>query len=263
MPLLTDEQLVTVATRVLVSLPGQERLTAGQIAEQAYGDDAYLRKFSELDIDLRAYPSATDLAVDLSKALRRHTNQHPARRNRAVDGTRTGWFLGAAGQSLLRRLDPDRARPPTKQHVGKAGEYAVISELIFSGWNAIQLPVDDGADVVATRGHDIRTVQVKTATASGNGQDTFTFRIDRAAHVRYAGVHHYYAFVVRRFDGWRWLNDILVLSSHDVERLRHDGLLSGADGTAWMLSVEVRSARFFIRDYDCSDQVNALITRFK
>jgi hypothetical protein len=262
MPLLTDEQLVTVATRVLVSVQGQGRLKSGKIAEQDYGDDAYLRKFSELGIDLRAYPSATDLAVDLSGALRRHTHQHRAQ-HRAVDGTSTGWYLGTAGQSLLRRVDPDRARPPTTQHVGKAGEYAVISELIFSGWNAIQLPVDDGADVVATRGHDIRTVQVKTALASGNGRDLFTFRIDCAAHARYTGVHHYYAFVVRRFDAWRWLNDILVLSSHDLERLRHDGLLSGADGAAWMLSVEVRSGRFFIRDYDCSDQVNALMTRFK
>ena len=49
------------------------------------------------------------------------------------------------------------------RYVGKAGEYRVVSELIFRGYNANIISVDDGIDIVATKNDKLFNIQVKTS----------------------------------------------------------------------------------------------------
>jgi len=49
------------------------------------------------------------------------------------------------------------------QYIGKAGEYLIVSELLFKGFNANIMSVDDGIDIVATRNNKLYNIQVKTA----------------------------------------------------------------------------------------------------
>ncbi|MEM2139695.1 winged helix-turn-helix domain-containing protein [Nitrososphaera sp.] len=51
----------------------------------------------------------------------------------------------------------------SNQFVGKAGEHLVVSELLFQGFNASIMPVDEGVDVVATKDDKIFNIQVKTS----------------------------------------------------------------------------------------------------
>lgn len=51
----------------------------------------------------------------------------------------------------------------SNQFVGKAGEHLVVSELLFQGFNASIMPVDEGVDVVATKDNKIFNIQVKTS----------------------------------------------------------------------------------------------------
>lgn len=47
-------------------------------------------------------------------------------------------------------------------YLGKAGELAVLSELIFRGYNASLMNVDEGIDITASKNSDFYFIQVKT-----------------------------------------------------------------------------------------------------
>ena len=47
---------------------------------------------------------------------------------------------------------------------GKAGEYAVMSELLFQEYNANNMTVDEGIDIIASKNNNFYFVQVKTMT---------------------------------------------------------------------------------------------------
>lgn len=50
----------------------------------------------------------------------------------------------------------------TTNYIGKGGEYAVMSELLFQGYNANIMTVDEGIDIVASRQNVFYYLQVKT-----------------------------------------------------------------------------------------------------
>lgn len=63
-------------------------------------------------------------------------------------------------------LDTDvpEENPISTDYIGRAGECAVMSELLFRGYNANHMMVDDGVDVIATKDNIYYYVQVKTAS---------------------------------------------------------------------------------------------------
>ena len=62
------------------------------------------------------------------------------------------------------------------QYTGRAGEHAVLSELLFWGFNVSLMAVDDGIDIVASKDNRYFHIQVKTATESEvNGNASFNY----------------------------------------------------------------------------------------
>jgi hypothetical protein len=55
----------------------------------------------------------------------------------------------------------DGLKLPT-QYIGTAGECAVMSELMFRGYNANRMMIDEGVDIVATKDNLYYYIQVKT-----------------------------------------------------------------------------------------------------
>lgn len=55
----------------------------------------------------------------------------------------------------------DELKLPT-QYIGTAGECAVMSELMFRGYNANRMMIDEGIDIVATKDNLYYYIQVKT-----------------------------------------------------------------------------------------------------
>lgn len=51
---------------------------------------------------------------------------------------------------------------------GKAGEYAVMSELLFREYNANNMAVDEGIDIVASKDNNFYFIQVKTVSLKSN-----------------------------------------------------------------------------------------------
>lgn len=60
--------------------------------------------------------------------------------------------------------------------LGKAGEMAVMSELLFWGFNASLMSVDQGIDIVASKGEAYFHLQVKTATQRSDGKYFFSIK---------------------------------------------------------------------------------------
>jgi len=63
--------------------------------------------------------------------------------------------------------------------IGKAGECAVMSELLFRGFNSNIMMVDDGVDIVASKNNMYYFIQVKSTTIRDNGKIQASIKTDR------------------------------------------------------------------------------------
>jgi len=64
---------------------------------------------------------------------------------------------------------------PTKNAVGQAGVYRVMSELLLRGHNPAIFAYDDGVDILLENG---KTVQVKTSNKATKRKDVYYFQMD-------------------------------------------------------------------------------------
>ena len=105
------------------------------------------------------------------------------------------------------RLNPERYRPGEDQErnrnppesekthfIGKAGEYLVAGRLIFMGYNASILSVDEGIDIVAIKEDKLYNIQVKTANGKSGkyvaGTNVSSYQRNNAGNT-------FYVFVLR------------------------------------------------------------------
>lgn len=202
------------------------------------------------------------LAAVIGKSFAHHQAKASAAKQ-AVVKSRGLWALGPGAQALLQATSQDLQKPADSQYTGLVGEYAVISELLASDWNAAKFPHDDGVDVVATRGDQMRTVQVKTAHGTGRGHRTFTFQVKKLSHDRYDGVKHYYVLVMRRMLGSRLLNDFMILNTHDLNHLLIGGDITLGEGGNFRIAVQVDDAEYRIGERDMTPKVNRFRTLFR
>ncbi|OPX89009.1 MAG: hypothetical protein A4E52_01125 [Pelotomaculum sp. PtaB.Bin013] len=95
--------------------------------------------------------------------------------------------------------------------IGKAGEMAVVSELLFRGFNANILAVDYGADVIALKNNKVYQVQVKTRTLSSRNKVLYQFRKDTFDELNQQG--YYVVLVIRDEEG---INDYIIMPGNTV-----------------------------------------------
>lgn len=108
--------------------------------------------------------------------------------------------------------------------IGKGGEFSVVSELLFRGFNANMMTVDDGVDITAAKEKDGKffLIQVKTTTLKG---DSFHVNIDKNSYSRYNVANMYYVIVVRFIKDKRPQNQYLIFNSYDIEKMVSIGLI--------------------------------------
>lgn len=81
-------------------------------------------------------------------------------------------------------------------YIGKAGEYSVLSELLFRGFNASLMAVDTGVDILATKDNEVFNIQVKTRNVSKR-HDAYFFNIRIASFERHNPGKTFYIFLLR------------------------------------------------------------------
>jgi hypothetical protein len=81
---------------------------------------------------------------------------------------RKGWYRLKQQKSPTLAMSGD-GKDVLAMNTGSGGEQAVISELLFNGFNAANMMVDDGIDVVASKRNTYYHIQVKTSNVRGDG----------------------------------------------------------------------------------------------
>lgn len=108
--------------------------------------------------------------------------------------------------------------------VGKAGECAVMSELLFRGYNVNSMLVDDGVDIVASKNNMFYLIQVKTSHIKENNQVVFTIRPERFE--TFIGYNIRYIVVARGSLNSIETNIYFMFDNKDIQRYISEGLVS-------------------------------------
>lgn len=144
----------------------------------------------------------------------------------------------------------------SSQFTGKAGEFAVMSELLFYGFNASVMTVDDGIDLVASKADSYFHIQVKTANPSL--QNKYQFKITKRAFGSKDAASTFYVLVMRVNEDSRNICEYLVLPSSEIRRLVDKSVVR--DGESMSISIErERGNRFLLNS---AEDVSWALNRF-
>lgn len=157
--------------------------------------------------------------------------------SRVIKATRDGRTKGVYRVRKARVKAPDLPFPDvsdlTTNYIGMAGEYAVMSELLFWGFNVSLMAVDEGIDVIASRNNKYFHIQVKT-TGRRNPQGAFSFGIERKKFERNNAAHTFYILVMRDSSVTRFV----VLPSSEISRQDSRGYITGVNTMSLKISVD-------------------------
>jgi len=261
---MTNEDAVNLALFVLHhASPDEKSLKAGVILQLAM--DPNLRGFwtqKEIDLPWGDQTLQAPFAAQFARKLGAHVRD-TARGSRIVDGTANGWKLGPAAGLKLTEFVPSLRAPSTTQHLGLAGEYAVMSELLALDWSVAKPPFDNGIDLFATQAANIRTVQVKTAKLKKLGDGVMAFSGSLDSLTLYNNVSHYYVLVFRLIAGTRWQNTYYICRSSEFSQLLHALGTLDHERKKWTLHVHRANGRFLIAgSRDITNELDRFESRF-
>lgn len=144
---------------------------------------------------------------------------------------------------------PEPITPPSNLFLGKAGEYAVMAELLYRGYNASLMSVDEGVDIVASRNNEYFHIQVKTSALGVNGK--YAFFIKNNAFLANNGGKTFYIFVMRLPDG---ANVFAVFPSTQLTIHRDSGIIGGANGISIIITPDPKGRSFTMNKGQSIDQ---------
>jgi hypothetical protein len=204
---------------------------------------AILQKHPEMDAsaDVLSQKVSAVLASDVKK---RKGDSLFAKPKNKTGGYRRGIYkLKVSRQSVSRTVKVPEQPKVTSQFTGKAGEFAVMSELLFYGFNASAMTVDDGIDLVASKNDSYFHIQVKTSNVSAASR--YQFRVTKKSFGAKDASATFYVLVMRVNEPTRNTCEYIVLPSSELRRLVEKSVVR--DGEALMISVErERGNRFLL-----------------
>ena len=143
-----------------------------------------------------------------------------------------------------------KVKPP-KQNLpsvftGTAGECAVMSELLFRGYNVNSMLVDDGVDIVASKNNIFYYVQVKTTEVDSKNR-IYAPTIKQNKFEQYIGTQMRYIVVARCIMNNIETNMYFVFDNGNIERFKHYGLLHHSDnGINIKIEIDSRDGKPYI-----------------
>ncbi|MCA0184834.1 MAG: hypothetical protein LCH90_02390 [Proteobacteria bacterium] len=142
--------------------------------------------------------------------------------------------------SSTKPLQPkETITPPSANFLGKAGEHAVMAELLYRGFNASLMAVDEGVDIVAAKNNEYFHIQVKTSSQSVNGK--YTFFIKNAAFEANNGGKVFYILVMRSSEG---VVKFAVIPSMQLAINRDSGVVGGTNGISLFVTPDEKGRSF-------------------
>lgn len=196
--------------------------------------------------------TAEDYASKLSGALSAHLNtQTPIFTKPLNEQGRPRKGMYRLKQKRVVAISA-RIIPPdiSNNFTGKAGEHAVMSELLFWGYNASLMTVDEGIDIVASKDNKYFHIQVKASAEKSSGG--FGFQVKRKAFELNRSAQTYYVFVMRKNLSCYFA----VLPSSHLENLRMTNVISGQNDLSITITADERNKQFSLNGSDITGWVN-------
>lgn len=211
--------IVSQAKKVMSKSHG---LNASEIHEKLSSEfnlfgDCEVEEFSPTEIEVALKDEASDPLGIISSPIKR--------------GRRLYFTLKRERRARIGK--PDTDTEDTKK-IGTGGEHLVLSELLFRGYQANIMSVDDGIDIVASKDNKIFFIQVKT-TYMQNNRISIQLPITSFERVRAHDVRYF--FVIREGYGRA---KILMLHQHDIITNANNGYIDKSDAN-YNIKIEFRT----------------------
>ncbi len=146
----------------------------------------------------------------------------------------------------------EKPETPSTNFTGSAGEHSVLSELLFRGYNAAIMTVDEGLDLVASKDNRYFHIQVKTSSESVSG---FSFTIKRHIFDANDSSKTFYVFLCRRYMNSHFQNDFVIMPSSAIVNLINTGVVSNKSSLS--MRVNIQDGKFILNNNeDVSHYVN-------
>src|SRR3989338_3289410 len=152
--------------------------------------------------------------------------------------------------SVLEEVESEAEAEAEGGYVGKAGEHAVLSELLFRGYNAALMSVDTGMDILATKENEVFNIQVKTRNVSKT-HNAFFFNLRIASFERHNAGRTFYVFILREAGKLAHL----ILPLHEVEKaIEQEFVHVVGKGKLYRITITRREGKIYLgrRDNEVS-----------
>lgn len=133
---------------------------------------------------------------------------------------------------------------------GKAGECAVMSELLWRGYNVNTFLVDDGVDVVASKNNMFYLLQVKTTQLGANNR--VSIALNEARFESFIGFNICYVIVVRSRVNNIDTNLFFIFNNKDIARFINQKRIKAPNGNA--INVKIKFVNNIPYIYDEEDE---------
>lgn len=161
------------------------------------------------------------------------------------------YTLNEKKEKLIKEVAPDSVADEIESeaeaeaeggYVGRAGEHAVLSELLFRGYNAALMSVDTGIDILATKGNEVFNIQVKTRNVSSK-HNAFFFNIRKVSFERHNAGRTFYIFILRENKKL----DYLILPLHEVEKaIEQEFVQVVGKGKLYRVTIRRREGKIYL-----------------
>lgn len=137
-----------------------------------------------------------------------------------------GFYQKRKGRKLP--VDDDLVLRTPTEYLGRAGECAVMSELMFRGYNANRMMIDEGIDIVAVKDNIYYYVQVKTVSIK-DGRIYCQIGMERFD--QYIGAQIRYIIVARYKDRNLMRNMFFIFTPREIDKYIHDRCIKRGEST--------------------------------
>lgn len=198
----------------------------------------HVNELAEITLDMGMMPSGFDqvsIAKKFSYVLSNNVKSKSASFSKVKNkkgGLRRGVYKIKPQKAL--QLTPVIAPKVSTNYTGKAGEYAVLSELLFRGFNASVMTVDEGIDIVASKDSRYFHIQVKTSNYVEGKPFSTTIRSKSLQQ----GGDVFYIIVLRQPTQIRFYNEFVIFPAQDIRRWIGQGIIKDTDNLSLRISIE-------------------------
>lgn len=134
---------------------------------------------------------------------------------------------------------------------GKAGECAVMSELLWRDYNVNTFLVDDGVDIVASKNNMFYLLQVKTTKLVSN---RVSIRLNNARFTTYSGFNIRYIIVIRSQINNIDTNLFFIFNTDDINRFINQKRIKAPTDTDGFINVKIKFVNNIPIIYDTEEE---------